>query len=271
MGRRIVARWLPVAVVAAIAWGGPPRAARAGVMVSVTIAGNTKTGLGELSFTNADFKDDKSGYVYSGKVETFNGTIAAIIRLLDFSIEVPPTGKGGTALNIAFKGEGFDSVKGSKVKAQDTIAGNFNNRLGKHVLGDGNSVEYQGYAQAKGAKAPGVAIRPPNAPFKAAPPGGTSFAVPFGGGHGPMILDNDKPWTLLGDLTVTLGVAGDRIAKAPVPPAPEFGATVSLVGVPEPSGPILVGAGLALAAGLARRRGARAVIPRRATPRRPPA
>ena len=117
-------------------------------------------------------------------------------------------------------------------------------------------MKYQGFAQGAADKPPGTAITPPKEAFSAAPPGGTSFPVPFGGGHGPLELKNDKPWVLLGDLTITLGNAGDRIAAAPVPPAPAFGATVSLTALntPEPGTIGMALTGLFGGLGLAGRR-----------------
>ena len=97
---------------------GPPGAASAGIMLSVTIAGTTVKADDSLMFTNKDFAGDKSGYTYKGLVEAFDNGGSDILRLIDFEVEVPAGGKGGAALGIVFQGSGFKEIKGTKVKAK---------------------------------------------------------------------------------------------------------------------------------------------------------
>jgi hypothetical protein len=196
--------------------------ARADV-IFITISGTTlkqnvtpKTN--ELTFNQGDFPN-YMGYDFAGVLKEFPG----IIRLQDFTV-TRPQGQNLMPLGIVF-GAVMDKPKATEIIGQDAIAGNFNNKLGKHILGKGNMLSFQGFVDF-------MAIMPPKGAYTSAPAGGTRFPVPFGGAHGPFDVKGNPPWILTADLSITLGVEGDRIAQAPIPPGPPFDASVSIVAAP---------------------------------------
>ena len=209
-------------------------------MIFITIAGTTLTQeLGgknpnDIVFDQTKFPNYK-GYDFSGEVIGFPS--AGIVRLQGADnqtgfVVTRPVGQNLMPLNIVF-GADFNQPKTKTVVAQDAISGNFNNKLGMHILGKGNKLSFQGFVN-------GNAIMPPNGPYVSEPAGGTRFPVPFGGAHGPLDVGGGPVWMLKAEVLITLATDGDRIAQAPIPPSPPMIASVSILPpapakVPEPA------------------------------------
>ena len=159
--------------------------------------------------------------VAGGSIIGGGASLDSVVNLTNLTVR-RPSGATGGALLIKFSNT-FPVAPALPAFAADAIKGSFSNPAG---LGAGNNLSFQGFVNA-------AAITPGAGAYLAAGAAAATTSAFGVGGHGPKSLAGGPPWTVEGDLTVTLATTGDQLN---LPNSAEVGINTVPIG-PQPAVP----------------------------------